>query len=226
MYRNNSMTSNQSFSAWNDQRQKKESGTDDTSGSSSWFLFSTMQDSFVNQMQDLYGILPDAGPLSAEFRGRLMNAVYLLIGAIIFALLAVFIGIPTLLLRPSKFVFCLTLATLLAASSVIVLQKPSIFISNLWAGGITQAVPVLLLFTSVLFTFYVTVFYHRYSLTLFAGVVQVVCLVIYLASFIPGGTTGLNLVWRMLYTIVMTSINPCIYMTKQTLLTLYRSVFS
>jgi hypothetical protein len=220
------MTSNQSFSAWNDQRQKKENGIDDSGGNASWFQFGAMQDSFVNQMQDLYGILPDAGPLSAEFRGRLLNAVYLLIGAIIFALLAVFIGIPTLLLRPSKFVFCLTLSTLLAASSVIVLQKPSVFLSNLWIGGISQAVPVFLLFTSVLFTFYVTVFYHRYSLTLFAGIVQVASLLIYLASFIPGGTTGLNLVWRMLYTIVMSSINPCFYVTKQTLLTLYRSIFS
>ncbi len=224
MYR--SMSSKQSFAAWSEQRQRKADGNDEESNGSIWTQFSSMQDSFVNQMQDLYGVLPDAGPLSAEFRGRLLNAVYLLIGSIIFALLAVFVGIPTLILRPSKFVLCLTLSTLLAASSVIVLQKPSIFISNVLSGGISQSVPVLLLFSSILFTLYVTIFHHRYFLTLFAGGTQIFCLVIYLATFIPGGMTGLQLIWRMLWTIISTTLAPCIFVTKQTICALYRTAFS
>jgi hypothetical protein len=225
MYR--AMSSGKSFSAWAEERQnKKEGGQSDGDSFSVWGQFSSLQDSFVGQMQDMYGILPDAGPLSADFRARLMNAVYLIIAALFFALLAVFVGIPTIVLRPSKFVLCLTLCTLLAASSVIVLQKPSVFFSNLITGGLSQSLPVVLLFSSVIFTLYVTVFYHRYFLTIFAGVVQIVCLIVYLMTFIPGGTTGLQLIWRAIYAIISTTLTPCLFVTKQTVMGLCRTIIS
>jgi hypothetical protein len=225
MYR--AMSSGKSFSAWAEERQtKKEGGQSDNDSFSVWGQFSSLQDSFVGQMQDMYGILPDAGPLSADFRARLMNAVYLIIAALFFALLAVFVGIPTIVLRPSKFVLCLTLCTLLAASSVIVLQKPSVFFSNLITGGLSQSLPVVLLFSSVMFTLYVTIFYHRYFLTIFAGLVQIVCLIVYLMTFIPGGTTGLQLIWRAIYAIISTTLTPCLYVTKQTVMSLCRTIIS
>jgi hypothetical protein len=45
------------------------------------------------------------GPLSAAFRARVTYAVYLIIAAVGFLILGIIIGIPTLILKPAKFVF-------------------------------------------------------------------------------------------------------------------------
>jgi hypothetical protein len=199
---------------------------DSNNDSSVWSQLTSIQDSFVGQMQELSGMLPDAGPLSSAFRARLINAVYLLGGSVGFGILAIFIGLPTLLVRPSKFVICISLSTLLAAASVIVLQKPSVFISNLLSGGFTQSAPVALLIISMLFTLYITIFVHRYAMVLAAGSAQLLCLLFYLASFIPGGMTGLQMVLRMAWAVFMTTMKPCFYITKQTAMALFRSICS
>ena len=183
------------FANWVDQRERGENGEEETS---SFFptlaslnpmaSIGAIQENFANQLQELSGSLPEAGPLSAAFRQRASHAIYLLFAAAGFGVLAVFIGLPTLILRPAKFVICMTLSTLCLAGSVIVLQKPSVFIANLVKGGPSQAAPVVVLLVSLLCTTYVTVFIHKYLAVLFAGALQLLCMVYYLASFVPGGT--------------------------------------
>jgi len=211
-----------SFSTWlNDQKSEKSdsNGTSNNSGNeiSLWMQLGTIQESFVTQLQDISGSLPEAGPLSASFRARLLHAVYLLGAAVGFAVLAVFVGLPSLLLRPSKFVLCLTLSTLLASASVIVIQTPSKFLYSLLSGGIIQAFPVLLLGISVLLTFYITIFVHRYIYVLIAGGFQIFCLVIYLSSFIPGGMKGLEIIFRMGYSLLLTAAKPCLFVVRKTI---------
>ena len=190
------------FANWVDQRERGENGDDEETASSSFLpslsslnpmaSIGAIQENFSNQLQELSGSLPEAGPLSAAFRQRASHAIYLLFAAVGFGILAVFIGLPTLILRPAKFVICMTLSTLCLAGSVIVLQKPSVFLSNLVKGGPTQAAPVVVLLISLLATTYVTIFIHKYLAVLFAGAMQLLCMVYYLASFVPGGTQ----VWR------------------------------
>ena len=190
------------FANWVDQRERGENGDDEESASSSFLpslsslnpmaSIGAIQENFSNQLQELSGSLPEAGPLSAAFRQRASHAIYLLFAAVGFGILAVFIGLPTLILRPAKFVICMTLSTLCLAGSVIVLQKPSVFLTNLVKGGPTQAAPVVVLLISLLATTYVTIFIHKYLAVLFAGAMQLLCMVYYLASFVPGGTQ----VWR------------------------------
>ncbi|RYG67675.1 hypothetical protein EON64_06930 [archaeon] len=128
------------YSNWSSQSQSppsSSSGKNEESGG----YFSQMvaiRDSFATQLQDLTEALPEAGPLSAAYRERLLNSLYLLFAAVAFGALAIFVGLPTLVLRPSKFVICLSLSTLLAASSVVIMQKPSVFLSTLMTGGISQ----------------------------------------------------------------------------------------
>lgn len=137
------------FSSWVEQRERAdEEGGESSEGTS--FLgvnlpaslslagfrgqLSSVHENFSNQLQELSGTLPEAGPLSAAFRQRVTHAIYLLFAAAAFAVLAVFVGLPTLILRPAKFVICMTLSTLCLAGSVIVLQKPSVFVANLIKG--------------------------------------------------------------------------------------------
>eukprot|EP01041_Mallomonas_annulata_P000338 gene338-605_t len=133
----------------------------------------SIQDSFTSQLQELSGSLPDAGPLSAGFRKRIKYSIYLLFGAAIFAALAIVIGIPTIVLRPSKFVICITLSTILAASSVIVMQKPSVFFGNLLKGGPVKAAPMIVLILTSLLTIYLTIFVHKYLVVIAAAGIQV-----------------------------------------------------
>ena len=88
-------------------------------------------------MQELSGALPDANSLTgAQFRERVSKAVYLLIASVSCALLAVFVGLPTIVLRPAKFVVFMSLTTLFAIGSVIALQTPGAFIKDVSDGGI------------------------------------------------------------------------------------------
>eukprot|EP01033_Poteriospumella_lacustris_P017739 gene17739-12707_t len=145
-----------------------------------------LQDSMISQLQGFAQSLPEAGPLSESFRVRLTQAIYLLLGAAVFGVLTVIIGLPTLLVRPSKFVLCMTLTTGLAAGSVVVLQKPSVFFAKLM---------------SELVTVYVTIFVHKYVLILACAGLQLLALLYYLSCFIPGGAAGLQLILRMSFTI-------------------------
>ena len=220
------MSKGSEFSSWLSQQKSAEIVGDVEEGGTMSLLgpltFSTMQDSLMNQVSVVTGSLPDP----AAFRNRFKYVIYLLGISIIFALLAVFIGIPTLVLRPAKFVICMTLCTLSAAGSVIVLQAPSVFCSNLLKGGLLNALPVILLLFSMIFTIYATIFVHKYIIVIFAGAGQLLCLAFYLASFIPGGSKGLIVLLRMGYVILSTAMMPCIYAAKKSALTLLRTVMS
>jgi hypothetical protein len=188
-----------------------------------WSQVTSLQDSMITQLQGFSESLPEVGPLSESFRKRLVNAVYLLLGACFFGVLTVVIGIPTIVIRPSKFVICITLTTLLAASSVIVIQKPSVFFSKMLSGGVMNALPFICLIVTELVTLYVTIFIHKYVAILAAAAIQVLALLYYLSSFIPGGTAGLSLILRVSFTIVSTLAKPLIMMATQCIRTIFNS---
>ena len=220
----NSSTISSSFSNWiEQQRDQLEDGLEAAGSSqigagafSIFSQFGAIQENVTNQLQELSGSLPEAGPLSASFRQRLTHAIYLLIASGVFFALTIIVGLPSILIRPTKFVVCLSIATILAAGSVILIQKPSIFLSNLISGNAANSAPVVGLGISLLFTLYVSIFVHRYVYVLAAGGLQVASLLYYLATFIPGGTKGLSILLKAAYLIVSTAMKPCIFITKKT----------
>ena len=222
-----------SFATWmENQQQKEESANNELDNSqtsifsSTYFQLSSIQDNLVSQFQNVTGNLPEAGPLSAAYRSRVLYSIYLVLAAAGFAVLAVVVGIPTIVIKPSKFVMCLTLSTLLAASSVIVLQKPSVFLQNILSQGIVNALPLLFLFASIVLTLYTTIFIHRYVYVLAAGGMQTLALFYYAASFVPGGTTGLQLLLRAAWLVVGTLASPFIFIVRKTVVALFKQVFS
>jgi len=212
------------FKDWvEEQRRLEEGGGDDVEAQSSPFLvigqsMSSIGDSFSSQLQELQGMLPsEAGPLSAAFRQRMIYSVYLLIASAGFGTCALLIGLPTLLLRPAKFVVLMTLSTLSAAASVVVMQKPSVFFSNLFKSGLDKAVPVILVFASMLFTLYVAIVVHKYVVVLGAAALQILSMLYYLSSFVPGGSSGLALLLRTAYQVIYTLLLPVRMCCKQAL---------
>jgi len=167
-------------------------------------------DSMAAQMHELSGALPDANSITgAEFRRRMQHSVYLLLSSIAFMALAILVGLPTLVLKPSKFVICVTLSTLSAFSSVVILQKPSVFLSNVLGGGLAKAKPILALLLSIALTLYTVLVTRKYAAVVFAGGLQALALVYYLASFIPGGAAGLWVLLRAGYALLYACLTPC-----------------
>ena len=229
---NRSMSKSSNFGSWMDKKSAEkdlESGKSGGSGaggdsedSSLLGQLSFIQDGFYSQMTELSGGMPD----TAEFRARLTNAMYLLIGAIVFFILAIFIGLPTIFLKPSKFVLCMTLCSLLCVASIAVLQKPDVFLSNLYNAGATRMLSVGGLVMSSLATIYLTVFVKRYVVILSAAGVQIFFILYFVSSFIPGGTTGLQVLLRTIFVFVKTALRPMVFVCSKSIKSFAASLFS
>ena len=221
------MSRSSNFSAWMEKKTAEkdvESGEQIGSEESDGLLgqLSNIQDGFYNQMTELSGGLPD----TAEFRARLTNAMYLLIAAIVFFILAIFVGLPVIFLKPSKFVLCMTLGTLLSIAFVATLQKPSVFLTNLYSAGATRMMSVGGLFISSLTTIYLTVFVKRYVVVLSAAGVQLFFILYFLSSFVPGGPAGLKVLLKTIYVFVKTALRPMIFVCKKSIQSFINSIFS
>jgi hypothetical protein len=202
---------NSSFGAWVNQRNK--SGDDEEEEVSLLGQFASIQDGFAAQMNEMAGALPNSGPLSADFRERLSTSVHLLMASIGFLVLGLLVGLPTVVLKPSKFIMCMTLSTLLGAASVVVMRKPAVFLQELVAQPV-ESIPLIALLLASLFTVYVTVVVHQYVAILMAGMLQIFCMLWYISTFIPGGRAGLNVLLKTAFFMARASLTPCILGAK------------
>lgn len=216
------MSSSSSFSTWMAKQQEQLQQDEETGNAESSSLLgrlSGIQDSVATQFQMLAGSIDaNSGPLSSAFQQRVKYSLYLFIASFVFGFFAILVGLPTIVLRPAKFVMCMTLCTSFSAASVIVMQTPSVFIANLFSAGVEKSLPFLCLVGTMLATAVVTIFVNRYLLILFCAVIQCLCLMWYLSTYIPGGSAGLKMLLRASYTIVSTAVTPCLFICKKTLL--------
>ena len=208
------MSRDSSFSSWMDKRSgRDEDGTEEEGLLSS---FTSIQDGFAQQMNELGNALPSSGPLSAEFRDRLSTSVYLLMGSIFFAVMGLLVGLPMVVIKPSKFILCITLSTLLGAASVVVMRKPTVFVQELVNNPI-ESVPLVALLLASLFTVYVAIAVHTYISILVAGMLQIFCMLWYISTFVPGGRAGLNVLLKTMYYMIRAALTPCIVFFKYAL---------
>lgn len=202
------MGKDDSFSNWMESRNRSSGENSSEESESLLSQWNSIQDGFAAQMNEMAGSLPDAGPLSADFRGRVSQSVYLLLGSILFAIMGIVVGLPTVALRPSKFIMCTTISTLLGIASVVVMRKPMLFIEDIIKKPL-ESFPLVALIISSFFTIYVTVAVHKYIMILAAGGVQVFCMLWYISTFIPGGRAGLNVLLKTMYYMVTAAMAPC-----------------
>jgi hypothetical protein len=230
LHRPSTMAKNGSFAEWMNKKVEEENreevGEEDDEEVPFLTQIYDIQSNFTSQMQELAGGLPESGPLSAAFRNRLRHSMYLFLGSLLFAILAIFIGIPTIAVRPSKFSLCLTLSTLLAVASIVVLQKPSVFLENLRSSERDRLFSVISLCFCSLGSIYITVFIHRYVLILIAAACQILCILWFLASFIPGGSKGLVILLRACYAFLKTAFTPILYICSTTIKALISRLLS
>jgi hypothetical protein len=133
----------------------------------------------------------------------------LFLSALFFAL-AFFVGLPMMAVRPQKFALSFTCGSLTFMGSFGIMKGPAEHLKSMLQ-------PDRLLFTfiylgSMLLTLYCTFHYggaSGYVLVLASSVVQLVALLWYLISFLPGGTAGLHYVFAAMAHVMKPVLVAC-----------------
>ncbi|KAK8196524.1 Protein transport protein sft2 [Zalaria obscura] len=118
----------------------------------------------------------------------------LIFGALNLAALALFVVcftlLPILSLRPRKFAILWSMASVLFLASWAIMMGPWIYAKHLLS---TERLPfTATYFSSIALTLYFAVGLHSTLLTLVSSIVQLVCLLWYMVSYFPMGSTGLR----------------------------------
>lgn len=97
---------------------------------------------------------------------------------------------PVLSLRPSKFVILWTLGSILFLTSFAAVMGPLAYLQHLLSGPRLPFTGAY--FGSIFLTFYFALGLRSTILTLFSAIIQMICLVWYLVSYFPMGSSSLR----------------------------------
>lgn len=118
----------------------------------------------------------------------------LLLSGLFFAL-AFFVGVPMLALKPQKFALSFTCGSITFMGSFAIMKGPYEHLASMFQTD--RMLFTTIYIGSIIATLYLTCTkggMKGYALVLIASGVQLVALLWYLVSFLPGGTMGLSMV--------------------------------
>jgi len=133
----------------------------------------------------------------------------LFLSALFFAL-GFFVGLPMVAIRPQKFALCFTFGSLTFMASFGILKGPLNHLKGMLAADRIAFTTIYL--GSMLMTLYFTFNAggaSGYILVLGASGAQLVALLWYLISFLPGGSAGLSIVLSAMYRILTPVLVGC-----------------
>jgi len=149
--------------------------------------------------------------MGMNYRQRYYIFCMLLLLSIFFIIITFFIGLPTLTLRPQKFAICFTFASLLSISSFIVLNGFSYKLFNVFH---MDQFPFTATYCA---STYATLYYtfrvngvKGYIFVLLSSLVQLIIVIQYLISFLPGGLRGLQVLVGVLKETVIRLLIQCL----------------
>eukprot|EP00591_Stephanopyxis_turris_P009933 CAMPEP_0195519840 /NCGR_PEP_ID=MMETSP0794_2-20130614/15604_1 /TAXON_ID=515487 /ORGANISM="Stephanopyxis turris, Strain CCMP 815" /LENGTH=227 /DNA_ID=CAMNT_0040649071 /DNA_START=146 /DNA_END=829 /DNA_ORIENTATION=+ len=193
-----------SFGKWYDDQKEQEVDEASTS-SSSWFgggtdtlpvFGDTTQFSFANMKAGMEAQMPQK-ILGMNYQQRFKMFCALLFLSALFFALAFSVGLPMIAMRPQKFALSFTFGSLTFMGSFGLLVGPSAHFSSMLTA---ERLP----FTTVYFGSMLATLYFTFSvggasgylLVIGASGCQMVCLLWYLISFLPGGSAGLHMLLK------------------------------
>lgn len=132
-----------------------------------------------------------------SYQTRFKGFVASVMLASFFFVMAFLVGLPLVVVRPSKFALCFTTGSLLFMSSFAFLKGPMTHLRSMVS-------PERLFFTgtylsSMAFTLYAALFARSYIMVVVASGLQISTLAYYMLSFIPGGTAGAHIFVMMFF---------------------------
>ena len=213
-----------SFGKWYEDQQAAENGGAGAS-SSSWFD-SSEEGLPLFQSIDLQANLGNFSldsmkqSMEAQMPKKILGMGYqqrfkvfcamLFLSALFFAL-AFFVGVPMLTVKPQKFALSFTCGSLMFMGSFGILKGPAEHLKSMFT-------PDRMFFTTIyLGSMFVTLYLtftkggiKGYTMVMSASIVQLVALLWYLISFLPGGTAGLAVVSRIVCSMLQPIIGACL----------------
>ena len=197
-----------SFGQWYEEKKQEENGTtsswsfDTESLLPSYESFSSLKTSLESQMpKKVFG-------MGYQQRFRVF-CLLLFLSALFFAL-AFFVGLPLIATRPQKFALSFTMGSLMFMGSFGILKGPMEHLKSMCQAD--RLYFTFFYLGSMLATIVCTFTYggiRGYVLVLSASGVQLVALVWYLVSFLPGGTAGLQYVAAALSHLLQPFLAAC-----------------
>ena len=138
-----------------------------------------------------------------------MFCALLFLSALFFAL-AFFVGLPMIAIKPQKFALSFTCGSLTFMGSFGILKGPMEHLKSMC--GADRMLFTTIYLGSMFLTLYLTFSkggIRGYAYVMAASGAQLVALLWYLVSFLPGGAMGLQLVARALATMLQPIISAC-----------------
>lgn len=126
-----------------------------------------------------------------------------LIGSGILFSVSLFVFLPMVILMPSKFATTFTFASLLFMAAMAIIRGPKTMLKGLLDKERLPFTVAYLL--SLLATLYATFVSQSYFIIVLAVALQVAALLWYGASLIPGGTSGMGMLTRLMFNGVASS---------------------
>eukprot|EP00536_Pseudo-nitzschia_multiseries_P007729 jgi/Psemu1/256532/estExt_Genewise1Plus.C_1840055 len=207
-----------SFGSWYDEQKAAENG--DTS-SSNWFSIDTDEVLPLFNAENLPGFSFETmkQSMEAQMPKKIMGMGYqqrfkvfcalLFLSGLFFAL-AFFVGVPMLAVKPQKFALSFTCGSITFMGSFGIMKGPK---EHLLSMCTMERMPFTIIYAgSMMATLYLTCTkggMKGYALVLISSGVQLVALLWYLVSFLPGGTMGLNMVGKAMCTMLRPVFAAC-----------------
>jgi len=206
------------FGKWYEEQQAAENG--EATASSSWFggsdevlpLFNTenMPTFSLESMRESMEAQMPRKILGMGYQQRFQVFCALLVLSVVFFALAFFVGLPTIALKPQKFAISFTCGSMTFMGSFGILKGPVEHLKSMFSSE-------RMFFTTIYFgSMYSTLYLcfnkggiRGYVLVLSASAVQLLALLWYLISFLPGGTAGLKVVTRAICTMLQPVFKVC-----------------
>ncbi|KAL7515481.1 hypothetical protein ACHAXN_013118 [Cyclotella atomus] len=217
-----------SFGQWHaDQKQQQQPAQSNSMSLSSLFSSSTTDppndeasgDIESQSLLDNLSLSSMRSSLEAQLPQKIMGMNYqqrfqifcicLLLSALFFAL-GFFVGIPLLTVRPQKFALSFTCGSITFMSSFAILKGPQAHLMSMLAGDRIHFTVMYL--GSMLLTLYLTFTAggaKGYVLVLGSSALQLLALMWYLITFLPGGAMGMKVLTQAMWTLMKPLMVGC-----------------
>ncbi|KAF8938967.1 Got1/Sft2-like family-domain-containing protein [Dissophora ornata] len=177
----------------------------DSAATSSNGTFSRASDWFGGVRNQVSGYVPislggGAQPQEEDWLGlswfqRMAGFAICVAGGLACFMIAFFVGLPLLLLKPSKFATSFTLGSLLLMASFALLRGPTAHLKALMSK---ERLPFTgAYFGSMIFVLYSSLVANSYILTIIGTVIEILALLYYFTSYSPFSTGSIRLGSRM-----------------------------
>lgn len=188
------------FGQWYEQQKAAENGESPRAGSG-WFsemetlpLFNTETLSWSSMKASMESQMPKK-IMGMGYQQRFKVFCALLFLSALFFALAFFVGMPMIAVRPQKFALSFTMGSLTFMGSFGILKGPKEHLQGLFAAD--RLYFTFIYFGSMFLTLFCTFSlrgFSGYVMVITASAAQLVALLWYLISFLPGGAAGLQYV--------------------------------